>query len=1099
MGRVGDSSTVPPEWSAGDRHLTEAPELAQFNPRAPGSMPPPAKIPRRFARPAFAIGDTELRIVMWAGLALTLLGWADVSMQNAAETMFLKRLGVEYLPLAFLVSSILLVMTTYVAGRFAVRANPETVLPITFGVLALSLLPVWLFTVWELPGVYALLILVSKQLRSIALLVFWIAMGNLLNARQAKRLFAPFLAGITLGGILGSFASAPLGEVLGIPQLLALSSVVLGLAALATMPLSRAFQGRLDRRMPGRQAPQVEGESEANTASLAELWRDSKLFRILAVTTLCSGLVGPMLYFQFSYVADVATAGAGGEQRLLSLYAQFRGWINLAILVGQLSLAAIVYRLIGLPLAAALSPAIYVIGFCGLTFDLSLPMAIGAVSGARLWDNAVYEPAQRIIFNLFSGKDRQRVVSLLDPIKRAGGAIGNLIIMAVLAVALPIWVGVAAVPISLLWLIVSLALWRTYPALLLEAYPHRGRLDDEANRGELLDPRTLRALVMVVIDPDPRRSNAALTLLSDAPPDLAAATLAGAAAAAPAGGRASLIEALGELLERHSIAPLGHSPATRSLEDLLQSHNGLDPTCRASLVQAAGQLLADPIDLSPFTSARSDTHPAIGLAGLAALHRLGGGHDLPDLDDALDKAIRGNDPVARRIARRELRHLLMHSDVDELWTQRLRALAQMTSSPDDRPAVSEAIAGIAARHGDAAAVVSDTVLAKHASDTPRMRAAILRYIGHAGLVDQTPQLVESIASSDASEAAAAKEALLALGPRAARALMVEHCFGKRSNRDAILSIVRELGIETETLRSLYERELEDIRHTFVILDVLRRGDTHPILLQRIGERTEEGLNTALLFLQAIHRDPRILRLGSQLRYCRGEHQHGVLLEALESLLAPREKEQLMPLLEDTGIASQARTAAAQLSITPPGFDEVERSLQNDSDELTVAIARALKRPLDGGPELEKDEEMLTRLEIALLLKTIPLFARLSSRQLMDLAATVEEEEYESGTIIFREGDGGTCMYVISEGRVRVEPAGSVLIELGPQQFFGEMALLEQVNRSATVTAVDNVRLLRLGRTNFLSLMEELPGLAIGICQALSQRLREANERASATA
>ena len=84
-------------------------------------------------------------------------------------------------------------------------------------VLARGMLGVnWLLVLGGTPSVFGLLVIASKQLTSIALLVFWIAMGDLLHGRQAKRLFAPMMAGVTLGTIVGSFASAPLGRWLGI-------------------------------------------------------------------------------------------------------------------------------------------------------------------------------------------------------------------------------------------------------------------------------------------------------------------------------------------------------------------------------------------------------------------------------------------------------------------------------------------------------------------------------------------------------------------------------------------------------------------------------------------------------------------------------------------------------------------------------------------------------------------------------------------------------------------------------------------------------------------------------------------------------------------
>ena len=100
---------------------------------------------------------------------------------------------------------------------------------------------------------------------------------------------------------------------------------------------------------------------------MGQLWRESRLFRLLLLSLFLEGLLGPVLYFEFSYVADAATAGPNGEQQLLALYAQFRGWLNVAMLGAQLWLSGHLYRRLGLPLALAFWPAAYLLGFIAQT------------------------------------------------------------------------------------------------------------------------------------------------------------------------------------------------------------------------------------------------------------------------------------------------------------------------------------------------------------------------------------------------------------------------------------------------------------------------------------------------------------------------------------------------------------------------------------------------------------------------------------------------------------------------------------------------------------------------------------------------------------
>src|SRR5262249_37762849 len=163
------------------------------------------------------------------------------------------------------------------------------------------------------------------------------------------------------------------------------------------------------------------------------------------MSSLLGGILAPMLYFQFSYIVDVATRGSNGEMRLLDLYAKIRGFINLGVLGMQLIGTSRVFRRIGVPLASTLSPLVYLLGFLGVSTRLDLPSGIGAVGSANLQDHAIQEPAQKILATLFPERVRAAATSLVEgPVQRAGGSLGNILVLCGLAIANPAAVGFAA-------------------------------------------------------------------------------------------------------------------------------------------------------------------------------------------------------------------------------------------------------------------------------------------------------------------------------------------------------------------------------------------------------------------------------------------------------------------------------------------------------------------------------------------------------------------------------------------------------------------------------------------------------------------------------
>jgi hypothetical protein len=848
-------------------------------------------------------------------------------------------------------------------------------------------------------------------------------------------------------------------------------------------------------------------------AKFQELWRENRLFRLLFVTAACSGLLGPMLYFQFSYVADLATQGAAGEAKLMAFYSQFRGWISLGVLGAQLAVTSNLYRRIGIPLAAAISPLIYLLGFIGLSVRLSLPAGVGAMAGTKLQDNAVYDPAVRILFNLFPEDIRPRAMALLEgPVKRAGGALGNVVTLVAVAVGSAAWVGGTALPITVVWLAVAVVLWRAYPALLLQASARRSHFGDDFDVSEMLDSNTLRGLSGHLLDPDPARCRVAVDLVSEAKPELAAGILAEAALAAPPATRSVLIAALDRVLESSVPADTANAEAAAHIEALLEEREALSDRDRADVVQAYGRLTSGAASgpeggSGVLERSLGDPSPAVRLAAAAALHRRGTPPEgLRDLDAVLRDAIAGDDPVVRRTAREECRAILLHGESGDAWESWLGELAGLLVRDADRAEAAEALAGVAGHHGARAVGVGDLVLKWRADDDPRVRAAVLRFIGYAGLEEHSGWLVSHLTFDEGAEAervrAAARDALRALGPRAADALLVELSFGKRSARDALLPVVRELDVETATLRHLYERELDSIRHNLVELYAAAREGVSPIVLQRLGERLDEGLHTALQLLAAVYDDDRIADIAVPLRRARGGRQHAILLEALESLLSPVEKAQLVPLLEDQTAAARGRAAARTLQIPVPSGAAVVRSLLEDPDELTRRFAAATLPGAiaeDGGlaadADVQDDGGVLSPVERALLLRGVPLFEGLTTRQLMNVGDVVEEEAHPPETVVCRAGEYSDCMYIIVEGTVAITTGDTVLTELGPNDFFGEIAVFEGATRSANVVSRgEEVRLLRLGRGDLLSLMEELPAIAICICQTLSRRVRDLTER-----
>jgi CRP/FNR family transcriptional regulator, cyclic AMP receptor protein len=124
-----------------------------------------------------------------------------------------------------------------------------------------------------------------------------------------------------------------------------------------------------------------------------------------------------------------------------------------------------------------------------------------------------------------------------------------------------------------------------------------------------------------------------------------------------------------------------------------------------------------------------------------------------------------------------------------------------------------------------------------------------------------------------------------------------------------------------------------------------------------------------------------------------------------------------------------------------------------------------------------------------LLKRVPLFAPLSKSELRKIAAVADEYRIREGRTLVREGDKVPRDFVvIVDGHALVERKGRRVNRLGPGDFFGEIALLTDRRRTATVTAVEPVHALVLRERDFRRLVKTTPVVALKVLQALGRRL-----------
>jgi CRP-like cAMP-binding protein len=122
------------------------------------------------------------------------------------------------------------------------------------------------------------------------------------------------------------------------------------------------------------------------------------------------------------------------------------------------------------------------------------------------------------------------------------------------------------------------------------------------------------------------------------------------------------------------------------------------------------------------------------------------------------------------------------------------------------------------------------------------------------------------------------------------------------------------------------------------------------------------------------------------------------------------------------------------------------------------------------------------------LKRAPLFADLTNKELVQLARVSEDVELPAGTVLCKEGQVGHEFFVIVEGKVEVTRKGKKVATRGAGDFVGEIALLQETRRMATVTAKNDVRAFVLTGASFRYLLDQAPSVERKVLRALASRV-----------
>jgi HEAT repeat protein len=412
----------------------------------------------------FNVHDEEIGLFLWTVGLLFLVRSSGIFLNNYAETAFLKRYGVEYMPIVNMVNAVVTFFVMGVMTGFMTRLPGARLLSRLFIFCGLSVACIRAVIPFGIDLIYPALFMLKSQYEVLLALLFWNLANDLFNTRQSKRLFPLITAGGVIGQILGSFATPLVARWLHLDNLLLVYMVTALAGAWAVHAMGKRYPTLLFQQ-------KKEGQKKTRASLIEEfrtvipMIRSSVLVKILVVLTFMPNVVIPIMNYQFNFAVNEQFATESG---LIEFFSYFRGVLNIISLVILLFVGKL-YDRFGLPVALMFHPFNYMIVFVTFLLRFDALAAMYARMSANIIRTTINIPAIAVVTGLFPESYRAMIRPFLrGTVVRIGLFLGSGLILLSDTLFHPRYLSLVAMPFVLAWLVAPFVLKRRYAGILLD-------------------------------------------------------------------------------------------------------------------------------------------------------------------------------------------------------------------------------------------------------------------------------------------------------------------------------------------------------------------------------------------------------------------------------------------------------------------------------------------------------------------------------------------------------------------------------------------------------------------------------------------------------
>lgn len=1039
----------------------------------------------------------------------------------ATESLILSVWGAEYLPLNFVMSSIATVLGSliYAFGVDQEKNDRYFIwLLLFFAALIFALSQALTVAAWPVLALGSLYFLTFAVLNN----HYWTFTGDFFDTLSAKRLFPLFLVGNSLGGFAG-----------GLLVTAGLSAQVLLPIWAATFALTAAFI-RLYRRSLRRWGPlELEESDETSLDAMrnALLYlRQSRLGKCMAAA--CIALIFSLFIAQFLY-SQLFSSLFTDQNQLTLFFGRLLAITNLVEVVVESALTPLLISRFGVANANLLHPALTLVSFTFLSWQSNLYTAVACRLNRETLDNALGGPIRNLVYNALPDRFRGRLRALLEGIVvYSGMALAGTFLMLTSGRLSTFQLTLCGLGASLAYLAAHQLVRQAYlDSLVSELRAGRLDLSDVGSHlagfeierlGQLWEALTHEASLSPT-NPHPVAQRFVYTLASR---QVHQPLFLACREDHPAWLRRTCVEALGaHLLPQndlvvHLLADSDLNVVRTTLQTLFEHQQNwqapinVGPILSKLSVNLDSRVRSLALALNWLHLASEHSHTLLRQMALGedfqeaicALSCL----DLADQDLLLSKS--QDAPLlirktcferlaviwAQRSAPLDILPLIKDALGDSDVQIRLAVLRLMLSLSWNYPLpinLSDGSKDLAVEPDD---LVSDLILqafALFADPYPEVRRQIARFLSGFGedilsIKDGRWNLGKSKKNQDFSKSD--------LGQR----LQSDH-------PETLETALQVLALQaSSSARGLLATQLRTRVHQVWYLRCAHKicSEPQPILEETLRlflsstlrDYADRELKLAFKVLSFLE-DPKIMGSVEKVLRFSSLRARADALEVLSNLGDREAAKLLVLLLEDDNWSERINQLPPSVKL-PENLADVLEWLRQGTDPwfklVNSHLAVSLPTTNTGIIRLKnRQTKELQFMERLLVLRKVPLFAQMSLDQLDAINQLLKELQYIKGEVLINEGDLGDELYILVEGSVRILKGRGTAQELELNKmsgvsYFGEMSILDDEPRSASVVADTDCSLLVLRGEQLKILIHQLPEIAFEIFKVLTARIRQ---------